>query len=72
MAASASEIQKWVELGVRVLIFYWEAFGGLLATGLHLISFGILLILLVWLWNRNRNALVETLEAFVTRKNPSK
>lgn len=49
-------IAAFTVISVRVLIFYWEAFGGLLNTGLGLITGGFICLLLAaigrWLFSR--------------------
>lgn len=46
-----------VLLGLKFLEFYVQAFGGLLFTGLGLLSAGVLLITAVWLWHKFRKPL---------------
>ena len=43
-------------LGMRLLGIYFELFGGLLNTGIGLLTGGLLTLLLAWLWVRLRRA----------------
>ncbi|RUM94136.1 MAG: hypothetical protein DSZ28_04805 [Thiothrix sp.] len=42
-------------IGVRFLIVYFQAMGGLAATGLGLLISGFLIMAMVWLWHKSRD-----------------
>lgn len=49
-------------IGARMLVFYFDAFGGLAMTGVGLIGAGLLILLATFLWHRNRNRVMSWLE----------
>lgn len=44
-------------IGLRFVVLYFQAFGGLLATGIGLIISGAVIISITWLWHKNRKHL---------------
>lgn len=51
-------------IGLRFVVLYFQAFGGLATTGLGLIASGGLIIGMVVCWNKYRNNLAQWAEAF--------
>ena len=49
-------------IGVRFIIFYFIALGGLALTGVGLIGSGLLILLMAWAWRRNQTRLQGWLE----------
>lgn len=54
-----------VLIGLRFLVLYFQALGGLAATGLGLIVSGIFIIGVVMLWNKRRKALASWVEGLI-------
>ena len=54
-----------VALGIRFLVLYFQALGGLAATGIGLIISGVIIIAMVLLWNKYRHALATWAEGLV-------
>jgi uncharacterized membrane protein len=51
-------------IGIRLLAVYFEAVGGLAATGVGLILSGLVVIGMGWLWNKNRKKIQVWVEEF--------
>ena len=51
-------------IGMRLLAVYFEAVGGLAATGVGLILSGMIVIGMGWLWNKNRKKIQVWVEEF--------
>ncbi|HAA91814.1 MAG TPA: hypothetical protein DCS82_10265 [Rhodospirillaceae bacterium] len=49
-------------IGARMLLFYFDAFGGLATTGVGLIGAGVFILLMTLVWHRNRNRVLTWLE----------
>jgi hypothetical protein len=45
-------------IGVRFLVLYFQAMGGLAATGLGLLISGLLIMGIVWVWHKSRGFLM--------------
>lgn len=56
-----------VIIGIRFLILYFQAFGGLAYTGFGLIFSGLVLIGAVFLWNKYRQEIQNWAEGMVTK-----
>ncbi len=54
-----------VALGLRFLILYFQAIGGLASTGIGLIFSGALIIIMVMAWNKHRSAITTWAEGLV-------
>ena len=52
-------------IGLRFVILYFQALGGLAATGVGLIISGIVILAAALLWNRHRQALTNWMEELV-------
>lgn len=46
-------------IGIRFILLYFQAFGGLAATGIGLIISGTVIILMTWLWLKSRHHLQQ-------------
>ncbi len=55
-----------VLIGIRFLILYFQALGGLATTGVGLIASGALIIFLVSWWNKKRQAIANWAEGLLT------
>ncbi len=51
-------------IGLRFLVLYFQAFGGLATTGVGLIISGLIIILMAGLWNKYRTQLAEWAEGW--------
>ncbi|MFW7380263.1 MAG: DUF2157 domain-containing protein [Oligoflexus sp.] len=74
IGAISLEIPKWFDLAIfliaaRIFIAYIQVFGSLALTGAGLILLGLLILGLVWLWNKKRQKLYSLLKARFTDEN---
>lgn len=53
-------------LGLRFLLLFFTAFGGLMDTGIGLILSGLIILLVIWLWMKLRNKLLNWMEGLAS------